>query len=143
MFSYLLLVINIFLSVGGQFFLKHGVNSLTYQFNLPNLPKILFTPYVFLGFFLYGVSSILWIYILKNIPLSVAYPALSLGYILEKLGWKGIHKGNAGVFERQALVLINLGNASSGEIRELATQIMDDVYKKIGVQITPEIIFVE
>ena len=68
---------------------------------------------------------------------------VSLGYILEKLGWKGIRKGNAGVFERQALVLINLGNASSGEIRELATQIMDDVYKKIGVQITPEIIFVE
>lgn len=82
MIPYILLFINIFLSVAGQYFLKFGVTSLTYKFSLVNLPKILFSPYVFLGFALYGVSSILWIYILKNIPLSVAYPTLSLGYVL-------------------------------------------------------------
>ena len=82
MIPYLLLFINIFLSVAGQYFLKYGVSSISIPFNLLNLPRIVFSPFVFLGFFLYGLSSILWIYILKNIPLSVAYPTLSLGYII-------------------------------------------------------------
>lgn len=82
MIAKLLLIVNIFLGVAGQFFLKTGVTSINIPFTLANLPKILFSPMVFLGFFLYGVSSIVWIYILKNLPLSVAYPTLSLGYVV-------------------------------------------------------------
>lgn len=78
----IILFINIFLGVAAQYSLKLGVSKLDINFSLLNLPKILFSPLVFLGFFLYGISSILWIYILKNLPLSIAYPTLSLGYIL-------------------------------------------------------------
>lgn len=82
MLSYILLFVNVFISVGGQYFLKYGVNSLTIPFTLYNLPRIITNPFVFSGFGLYGISSILWIYILKNVPLSIAYPTLSLGYII-------------------------------------------------------------
>jgi len=85
----LVLFFNIFLGVAAQYSLKLGVLKIDIPFNLTNLPKILFSPLVFLGFFLYGVSSILWIYILKNLPLSVAYPTLSIGYILVLfVSWK-------------------------------------------------------
>ena len=82
MLPYILLFFNVLLTVSAQYSLKYGINSTNLPFSFINVPKIVFSPLVFLGFCLYGVSSILWIYILKNIPLSVAYPALSIGYIL-------------------------------------------------------------
>ena len=106
----ILLVCNVFLSVSGQYFLKYGVNSLkNTQFNLVNLPKILFSPYVFLGFALYGISSIVWIYILKNLSLSVAYPALSIGYILVLfISYKFLGE-TVGVYNVIGVILIMLG----------------------------------
>jgi drug/metabolite transporter (DMT)-like permease len=85
----IILLANVFLGVTAQYFLKLGVTKTTIPFSLINIPKLLFQPYVFFGFFLYGISSIIWIYILKNLPLSIAYPALSLGYILVLfISWK-------------------------------------------------------
>lgn len=106
----ILLLVNVCLSVSGQYFLKYGVNSLKgVPFNLQNLPKILFSPYVFLGFFLYGVSSIIWIYILKNLSLSIAYPALSIGYVLVLfISWKFLGE-SVGLLNIVGIVLIIAG----------------------------------
>lgn len=76
-----------------------------------------------------------------NMP---SYPAeggtkLAAGWIIDQCGWKGYRKNDAGVHEHQALVLVNYGRATGEEIHSLATSIMEDVYKKFGVQLEPEV----
>ena len=64
---------------------------------------------------------------------------LSAAWLIERCGWKGYRTGDAGVYERQALVLVNAGKASGGEIWELANHIRESVYDKFGVNIEPEV----
>jgi UDP-N-acetylmuramate dehydrogenase len=61
------------------------------------------------------------------------------GWLIEQVGWKGKTKGNAGVHDKQALVLINTGGASGLEIADLAYTIQDDVQKKFGLHLEPEV----
>lgn len=61
------------------------------------------------------------------------------GWLIEKCGWKGKSLGRAGVYEKQALVLVNRGGASGAEILELCNRICHDVYEKFGVEIYPEV----
>ena len=61
------------------------------------------------------------------------------GWLIEQCGFKGMRHGNAGVYEKQALVLINLGNATGEEVLELALKIKAAVYEKFGVHIQPEV----
>lgn len=63
------------------------------------------------------------------------------GWLIEKAGWKGREFGNAGVHKKQALVLINRGNATGSEIAGLAKAIQEDVYSKFSVQLHPEVNF--
>jgi len=46
------------------------------------LVKAIFTPYVFLGFFLYAVSSLFWLMVLKQAKLSYAYPLIASTYVI-------------------------------------------------------------
>lgn len=64
------------------------------------------------------------------------------GWLIEKCGWKGKSLGNAGVHDKQALVLINKGNASGNEIAVLASEIIKSVFEKFGITLSPEVIFV-
>jgi len=61
------------------------------------------------------------------------------GWLIEQCGWKGKRIGNVGVHERQALVLVNYGGARGEEIKDLALQIISDVFKKFGLKLTPEV----
>ena len=61
------------------------------------------------------------------------------GWLIEQLGWKGKRVGDAGVHDRQALVLVNHGKASGIEIWELAQEIMKSVEEKFNVLLTPEV----
>lgn len=61
------------------------------------------------------------------------------GWIIDHLGYKGIKRGNAGVHEHQALVLVNLGNASGIEILELANEIQEKVKEKFEVKLEIEV----
>ncbi|PIF01647.1 MAG: UDP-N-acetylenolpyruvoylglucosamine reductase [Maribacter sp.] len=61
------------------------------------------------------------------------------GWLIEQCGFKGKRFGDAGVHKNQALVLVNYGNATGGEIANLAQKIMDVVYDTYGIRIYPEV----
>lgn len=65
------------------------------------------------------------------------------GWLIEQCGWKGKHMGRAGVYSRQALVLINLGGAKGTDIVALSNAIRHDVKQKFGIDIYPEVNFIE
>lgn len=64
---------------------------------------------------------------------------LAAGWLIEQAGWKGKRFGDAGVHEKQALVLVNYGKASGREIYDLSENIMTDIYEKFGVHIEREV----
>ncbi len=90
------------------------------------------------------VSAQLRDYLLAGFPSLVSYPQLNgqyklaAGWLIDQLGWKGRKLGRAGVYEKQALVLVNLGGACGNEIVNLAQNIQADVNLKFGVQLEIE-----
>lgn len=61
------------------------------------------------------------------------------GWMIDQCGWKGKSLGRAGVHDKQALVLVNLGGATSDEIITLCDTICHDVHEKFGIDIHPEV----
>ena len=68
---------------------------------------------------------------------------LAAGWQIDACGWRGKHMGNAGVYDKQALVLINRyaqtgARATGGEVMTLARAIQTSVYERFGVQLEME-----
>ena len=63
---------------------------------------------------------------------------MAAGWLIDACGLKGYTRGRAGVFEKQALVLVNRGGASGREIWELAQEVQERVRERFGVCIEPE-----
>ena len=61
------------------------------------------------------------------------------GWLIEQCGFKGKRQGDAGVHDKQALVLVNYGSATGEEVLSLATEIQKAVKAKFGIAIAPEV----
>ena len=62
-----------------------------------------------------------------------------VGWMIEKAGWKGKQFQSYGVHEKQALVLVNYGDATGQDIHELAQQIRASIKEKFGVDLEMEV----
>lgn len=93
------------------------------------------------------VTRSLFEQLLKKYPQMPFYPAsetevkIPAGWLIEQCGWKGKKHGNAAVHDKQALVIVNLGDASGKEIVELSNLVQDSVKEKFNIDISPEVIF--
>lgn len=61
------------------------------------------------------------------------------GWMIEQCGWKGKSLGPAGVHDKQALVLVNKGGATGKDVLQLCERIRNDVRRRFGVEIYPEV----
>jgi len=80
----------------------------------------------------------------EEFPEIVAYPQeagmkLAAGWLIEQCGWKGFRRGDAGCYPKQALVLVNYGNASGAEVYALSEEIIASVQQRFGVQLEREV----
>ena len=64
---------------------------------------------------------------------------LAAGWLIDRAGMKGYREGSVGVHERQALVLVNHGGATGGEVLALAHKVQEAVRAKFGVEIAAEV----
>lgn len=76
-------------------------------------------------------------------PELVAYPyqdgfKLAAGWLIERCGLKGYRLDSVGVYEKQALVLVNYGQATGEDILRLAKTIQDKVQEQFGVLLSIE-----
>ena len=65
------------------------------------------------------------------------------GWMIEQTGWKGKSLGKAAVYDKQALILVNMGGASGTDIVALSDTVCQDVAKHFGIDIHPEVNFIE
>ena len=84
----------------------------------------------------------------KEYPDMPSYPAekgkvkVPAGWLIEKCGFKGQRHGNVGVYEKQALVLVNFGGATGDEIALFAESIRAAVKERFGIELMPEVKYI-
>ena len=82
-------------------------------------------------------------------PAIPSYPAaegrikVPAGWLIEQCGFKGKREGNVGVYEKQALIIVNHGGATGDEIATFAEKINNAVSQKFNITLTPEVKYVD
>lgn len=91
------------------------------------------------------VDESLYLQLKQDYPNIPVYPAsnnkfkLAAGWLIEQCGFKGFRKNDAGCHTKQALVLVNYGQASGQEIFELSCEIIETVKHKFNVELEREV----
>jgi UDP-N-acetylmuramate dehydrogenase len=76
---------------------------------------------------------------MPSYPISPTMVKVPAGWLIEQCGWKGKRIGNCGSHSKQALVLVNYGNATGDEIEQLAYAIIDSVEEKFAIRLSVEV----
>lgn len=76
---------------------------------------------------------------IPNYPISESEVKIPAGWLIEQAGFKGLKKGNAGVHSKQALVIVNLGNATGKEILNLAFEIQNSIQSNFNINLEIEV----
>lgn len=79
---------------------------------------------------------------MPHYPIDEDTVKIPAGWMIDRCGWKGKSIGHAGVYHKQALVLVNLGGATGSDIAGLANEIIKSVKEKFGVDIHPEVNYI-
>ena len=66
---------------------------------------------------------------------------LAAGWLIEQSGWKGRDLGPVGMYEEQALVLVNRGGATGAEVERTMQAVQEAVRSSFGVELIPEPVF--
>jgi len=109
-----LIFISLGFAVTGQLFMKYGMkgfemSGVTIATFIPVFFKIIFRPFVFLGFLLYLLSSFFWLLAISKVPLSYAYPLVSISYVLVLFFSWILFKENVGLVRWLGVAVIMFG----------------------------------
>jgi UDP-N-acetylmuramate dehydrogenase len=95
------------------------------------------------------ISKVVYKELLKKYPFMPCFTVddlnvkVPLAWILDKLcGFRGARRGEVGIYEKQALVLVNYGKGTAQDVKKLADEIIVSVKEKTGLVIFPEVEFV-
>jgi len=78
---------------------------------------------------------------MHEFPAGPGLTKLAAGWLIERAGWKGRDLGPVGMYEKQALVLVNRGGATGADVTALMRAVQCDVRERFGVELTPEPVF--
>ena len=78
---------------------------------------------------------------LPHYPQATGRVKLAAGWLIDQAGWKGRDLGPVGMYEKQALVLVNRGGATGADVTALMRAVQSDVRERFGVELTPEPVF--
>lgn len=76
---------------------------------------------------------------LRYFDVGDGYYKIPAGWMIDQCGWKGKSLGPAGVYDKQALVLVNHGGAKGADIVALMHAVQADVKERFGLGLLPEV----
>ena len=76
---------------------------------------------------------------IKSYPVNDEEVKVPAGWLIESLGWKGKRVGNTGAHNKQALVLVNYGNAMGYEVQQLSEDIKKSVWETYQIKLETEV----